>query len=740
MLTLTGPGGVGKTRLALRVADGLRGRFRDGVRFIELAELRDASLLAQTAAQKLGLQDQSSHPAIDTVIDHLQPRQMLLVLDNCEHLIEDCALFVDTLLRHCPQVRTLATSRQSLDVYGETTLLVPPLPVPDPEQTLSPEALTQYDSVQLFVERARAVLPEFDLRDQNCAALARLCHGLDGIPLAIELAAVWLRALSLCQIEERLSERYRLLTGGPRGAPTRQRTLRALVDWSYELCSEAEERTWNRASVFSGGFDLTAVEHVAGGDGVNPEEIPHVVRSLVDKSILIREEQDEFVRYRMLETMREYGQERLVAAGESAAVRRRHRDWYAGLVARYEAEGIGPDQEAWIRRLRHEHANLRVALDFCVTQPGEAIVALRMAVNIDELWSIRGINSEARHWLDQALAAAPEPTHERVSALCLNAWYALLQGDFDAVAPMLAEASELGKRLGGAGQAAFVTLVQGMVALFTGELEGAASLLGDALSGFRAAHSARGELFALNMFGLTLGLRGERERSVAHINECIAKASQRGETFWRSWALWALAFIEVDHDPDRAEAAGKEALGIANRMNSKNGAAFGIDTLAWVNERQGRHTRAATLFGAAAALWDEIGASPDSYLPMGKVRRQYITMTRTAIGDDRYETAFQNGYQLRGQQAVAYALENHAPVTAATRRPDGETPLTPRERQIAALVAEGLSNKAIAARLVIAPRTAEAHVEHILTKLGFTSRARVATWFAMQNSAPTAGE
>ncbi|MGA5265785.1 ATP-binding protein [Streptomyces lydicamycinicus] len=733
LVTLTGPGGVGKTRLALHVAAAKRRSFHDGAYFIELAELRDPALLTYAAAEKLGLHT-SARPVIDTIIEHLASREVLLVLDNCEHMIGDCALFVDALIRGCPKVRILATSRQSLGLNGETTLSVPPLPVPEPDRALSPDALAQYDSVRLFIDRAKAVLPQFDLRSQDSAVLARLCRDLDGIPLAIELAAVWLRALSLSQIAERLSERYRLLDRGSPAAPTRQRTLRALMDWSYNLCSVPEQQVWARASVFSGAFNLAAVEYVGSGDGVATEEVPHVIFSLVDKSILIREEDTSGVYYRMLETVREYGQECLVAAGEYDATRRRHRDWYADVVDRFEAEFIGPDQDAWIRRLHREHANLRVALDFCMGQPGEAVIALHMATMIDEYWSILGINTEARHWFNLALEASPEPTRQRSSALCLSAWYALLQGDTDAGMQQLAEAAELAERLGGVGSRAFVTLIQGMMALFTGELESAASLLGDALSGFRAKYP-RGELFALSQLGLALGLKGDRERGLAYLDECIATAAQVGEVYWRAWALWATAFVEVNHDLERAEAAGIAALEIHGRMGGRLGLAFSIDTLAWVQQRQGRHTQAATLFGAAAATWREIGGSPDYYLPMRTVHHRHASETRAALGADRYEAAFRCGYRLSQREAIDVALGSKAAKT--TPRPAEEkTPLTPREWQIAELVTEGLPNKDIAARLVISRRTAETHVDNILTKLEFTSRTQIAAWYTAQKYDP----
>ncbi|MGP3983588.1 ATP-binding protein [Streptomyces sp. KR80] len=736
LLTLTGPGGVGKTRLAIRIADTVRRAFHDGVRFIEFAELRDPALLAETAEENLGLR-QSPRPALDTVVDYLRPRELLLVLDNCEHLIEDCALFVAALIRSCPRLRILVTSRQSLGVYGETVLVVPPLPVPDPEQVLSPDALMQYDSVRMFVDRASAVLPKFDLHSQNCATLARLCHRLDGIPLAIELAAVWLRALSLDQIDQRLSRRYRLLTGGPRCAPSRQRTLRALIDWSHDLCSEPEQRFWSRLSVFSGSFDLAAVEHVGGDDEVVPEEISDVVRSLVDKSILLREEHDGNVRYRMLETMREYGQERLVASGEYTAVRRRHRDWCAAMVERFEVEWFGPDQEAWIGRLRREHSNLRVALDFCVTQPGEAVEGLRMATRLDDYWGIRGFHTEVRHWLAQMLMAAPEPTRERASALRMSGWFALLQGDIDAGVALLAEATGLAERLGDPAEIAYVTLIQGMATLFSGDTETAALLFDGALSLFQTVHDPRCETWAAFIFGLTLGLKGERERGLALLDACLDWTARRGEVFWRSYALWGVCHIEVLHGSlERAEETGKQALGINGRIGSKLGMAFVIDTLAWVAERQGDHTRAATLFGAAASVWHEIGASPDNYATFAAPHHEHIAHARAALGDDRYEAAFRRGRLLSGERATDYALGTSPPVRAKPREEGGETRLTKREEEIAGLVAEGMANKEIAARLVIAPRTAEAHVQHILAKLGFTSRAQVAAWVAARKSAP----
>ncbi|MEU8586061.1 LuxR C-terminal-related transcriptional regulator [Streptomyces sp. NPDC048664] len=729
IVTLTGPGGVGKTRLAAHVAAGVRRDFRDGVRFVELAELHDASLLTHTVAQQLGLHDQPSRTTIDVIIEHLGSRELLLTLDNCEHLVGDCAVFVDALVRACPRVRILATSRQSLGVYGETTLVVPPLPVPAPDDALSPDALTQHDAVRLFVDRAGAVLPGFELRGQNGPAVARLCRALDGIPLAIELAAVWLRALSLGQIEERLAERFSLLNVSPRSAPPRQRTLQALIDWSHDLCSPSERRLWARASVFSGSFDLAGIEYVGAFDGMSREEIPGLVLSLADKSILIRDEHDGHVRHRMLETVREYGLARLVAAEEDATARRRHHDWYARMVERFQADWMGPGQEDWILRLRREHANLREAFAFSLAQRDDGVAALRLADRLGTYLGVQGFNSVTRQWLDQALAASPGPSPERASALRRCGWVALLQGDLDGARERLDEAAELAGRLGLATESAYVTLVEGMRAASLDDMEQAAALTGEAMAGLRAGHDVSGVILATSVHGLILGHGGERERGLDLLQESLAVTARRGEAIWRSWALLALSFLEFDHDLAHAEAAVRESLNLRRRVSAKFLMAFAFEILAWTSVRQERHVRAATLFGAATAMWQAVGTSPDFFRLVGAAHQRHSATVRAALGDQRHDAAFRRGRALPEQAAIDYALDAASPADGQTRSSDEESPLTPRESEIAELVCEGLTNREIAARLVIAPRTAEGHVQRILAKLGFTSRAQVAAWY-----------
>ena len=406
LVTLTGHGGVGKTRLALRVASGMRRIFRDKAWCVSLEELRDGTLIAEAAIEQLSLGGPSSGTDVDAVVEHLKHREMLLVVDNCEHVIEDAALFVDSVLRWCPGVRVLATSRQSLGVAGEATVVVPPLQVPDLDDPPPPESYEQFSSVRLFLDRARATVPDFEVTEEDGAVLMRLCARLDGNPLAIELAAVRLRSLSLHQLEERLVERYQLLSEGRRGAPTRQQSLRALIDWSYELCSEQDRVAWARVSVFAGSFGLAAAEHVAS-DGLSRVDVLGAMHSLVDQSVLVREQEGDEVRFRLLHALRDYGQERLDAAGERQRVLGRHRDWYAEVAERFAAEWLGPDQVSWVRELRLDLDNVRLALDTAAHREETAPQALRLAARLTPFWGIRGLNGEARHWLETALAHVP---------------------------------------------------------------------------------------------------------------------------------------------------------------------------------------------------------------------------------------------------------------------------------------------------------------------------------------------
>lgn len=730
VVTLTGPGGVGKTRLALRVASGMRRSFRDKAWCVGLEELRDGSLLPEAVIEQLNLGGPAGGSDVDTVVEHLKHREMLLVLDNCEHVIEDAALFADAVIRWCPGVRVLATSRQSLGVAGEATLVVPPLQVPDPADPPPPESHEQFSSVRLFLDRARATVPDFEVGEDG-AVLMRLCAELDGNPLAIELAAVRLRSLSLHQLEERLVERYQLLSEGRRGAPERQQSLRALIDWSWELCSEQDRTAWARVSVFAGSFGLAAAEHVAS-DGLSPVNVLGAMHSLVDQSILTREEEAGEVRFRLPRTLRDYGAEHLDEA-EWNRVLRRHQEWYAQLAERFAADWLGSDQVAWVRELRLDLDNLRLALDTAVHHPETAPAALRTASWLAPFWGIRGLNGEARHWLTSALAQVPADSPERAAGLRANAWFALMQGDTAAADPLLDEAAALAERYSDEEEQALIVQMRGMATFFRGDMPEALELLGDALDRFRALEgTAYGELFGLFGLGLAKGLSGDHEGGLVLLRECIELTTARGELFWRSYALWATAYIEVLRGISaRAETAAKEALRFQRRLDNRLAGAFAIDILAWIAHRLGRNERAARLFGAAAAVWDAVRSAPSFYSNFQAQHAEHERGVREALGERTFVDAFERGYRMAPGAAIDYALElkRSERAAAAPEQPE-PTALTRREREIAELVAQGRTNKEIAESLVIAQRTVEGHVQHILTKLDFSSRAQIAGWLA----------
>ncbi|GAA2786893.1 ATP-binding protein [Saccharopolyspora taberi] len=722
VVTLTGTGGVGKTRLARHITTDLARGFRDGAAFVELAELRNPELLSTMVADKLGLHDQSDRPPIDAIVDHLRDSQFLLVLDNCEHLTAACASFVETLVASCPQLTVLTTSRQSLEMPGEHLLPVPPLSVPGEAEPASPAELDRYEAVRLFVDRATAVRPWFTVTEDNYRDVARLCTELEGLPLALELAAVRLRSLSVRQIADRLTHRLALLTRGNRFAPSRQQTLRALIDWSYELCSPAEKLVWARASVFSGGFDLEAAEHVCSGPGAEQGAIADIVHGLMSKSLLVAENHGDVMRYRMLETLREYGRDRLGA--DRTRVARLHRDWYAGLTARFGAEWIGPDQVAWTRRVTEDHANIRVALDFCAAEPGEAVVGLRMANQLDVYWTVRGFLAEARIWLDKMLGRAPRNTPEWVFAHRLLSWCALLQGYIEPGTAALEGVREVAELIGDEVSGAYVDVGWGLANLFTEREPLARDQFAAALEVFRRHGVQHGEGYAGFLHGLATAVSGDFETGRDLIRDHVTAGAAIGENFWRSWGLWALGMAELFlGDADAAEEAELAAFRLQQELGNRVAEAFTVHIIGGIAVRKGQFPRSATLFGIAARQWRALGANPWNFGMFTKRIVEYGAISYQELGEQGYKRHYDRGGAMSRDEAVRYVLGESAEPVAARKNP-----LTRRENEVAGLVAAGLTNREIAARLYIAQRTAETHVDRILTKLDFNTRAQIATW------------
>ncbi|MFE3261767.1 protein kinase [Nocardia sp. NPDC059091] len=731
LVTLTGIGGVGKTRLALRAATTARREFADGIWLVELADISDPSLLVGVIAAALGLRDDPARPLPQVVVDFLSARKSLLVLDNCEQLVSTVAESVETWLQACPHLRILTTSREPLDIAGESVLRVPPLTVPNPNQETPLRGLPRYDAVTLFTDRATAVVPSFELTDDNKDTVARICARLDGLPLAIELAAARMRTMSPEQILQRLDDRYALLTRGSRTAHTRQQTLQWSIDWSYQLCTPAEQRLWARLSVFTGGFELDAAEQICGTD-LAPHSPLDVLSALVDKSILIRDESHHVVRFRMLETVQDFGRQKLRESGEDQLVRRQHRDWYQLLALDAEAEWVSDRQPYWFARLERELPNLRDALEHCLAENSEeaAEAGLRTAAALYVFWIFPGQYGEARRWINRVLNhPARQSIPNRVKALYAGCCLAAMQGDLPAAAIQVEQGRVLAEQDPTPMTQALIAHAAGAVALYRGELARATSSLERAVEVL--SPNPRGYLYlaALTLLGWAHELAGDPQRAIEYHRQVLSITQTCGELLFQSTALWGIGVAAWQQgERSRATELLANALRVNRRMRSPVVAAASLESLAWTACAGGDAERAAVLMGAAYELDRSAGIISSIVPTMRQHHDECVRLMRSALGARGFESAFQHGQALGMDAAVAYALGEQPTDTKLTSGPFAE--LTKRERQVADLIAEGLTNKQIAAKLVISQRTAQGHVEHILTKLGFTSRAQIAAWIA----------
>jgi non-specific serine/threonine protein kinase len=728
MVTLTGAAGVGKSRLALHVAGAVRRAFPDGVWLVELAELGDASLVESAVAAAVELPNTSGRAPGAVLAAHLRDKRLLLLLDNCEHLLETCGRLVTSLLPRAPGLRVLATSREALRIAGEHVWHVPSLSVPSVAQaSVEGGSARQYEALALFEQRASAVVPDFALGRDNDVAVARLCQRLDGLPLAIELAAAGLRALSVEQILARFEERFELLPAH-RAALPRHQTLRAAVEWSFDLCSELEQILWARLSVFAGAFDLEAAESVGAGDGLAAEDVFEGVAGLLDKSILTREEGGARAQYRMLNTIRHFGREQPARRGEESVLLRRHRDYYLRLAEHAEAEWFGPRQSEWLDRFHVDHADVWAALDFSLTEPGEIRSALRMTGALWWYWIGRAIR-DGRQWLGRALALDTEPSHERAKALWVDGWIAVAHGDTSHAVPMLNESIALAPLLG-AGPHPFDRNLAGMAKPDQALLPDAVPLLEQAVVDYRAT-GVINPVATLTLCNLptVANLIGDPYRAAELCEEWSAICEAHGESWARSWVLWVLAVARWRQgDVPQASKHAKESLRLKRILDDQLGLPSCIGLLAGFALADGDTTRAAFMFGSSEKMWEPIGVPIFGWGTFRDWSEQGRARAREALGQQAFEAACERGRCLTAEEAVAYALGEEAEAPP-TPEPGPSLPqLTRREREVAELVAQGESNKAIAANLMVSQRTAESHIEHILSKLGFTSRTQIAAW------------
>jgi predicted ATPase/DNA-binding NarL/FixJ family response regulator len=726
LVTLVGTGGVGKTRLALSVAAEVRRAFSDGVWFVDLSAVQDEALVASTVAGALHLQSRSRQWAPSALARQLADRSVLVLLDNCEQLRHACAVLVDTLLRECPALRVLATSRQALDIAGEHLITVRPLAAPTADNPPPAAVLPQYDAVVLFTERAQAVAPDFRLDADNSAAVAALCARLDGIPLALELAAARLRVLSPQQLLDRVDEHSRLLRSDSAVAPPRHRSLHSLIDWSYGLCLPEEQALWSRLTVFPGSFDVEAAEQVCGGEDLPREQVFDLLSGLVEKSVLLTMPTAERMRYRMPETIRAFGHGQLAAAGEERELRRRHRDYFATIYLPNEA-WFGPRQRELMKGMVLERDNYRAALSFCLSERDEPKVAAQLVGAITAETMVLGFLSEGRYWMQRVLAVVDEHTPELARLEWLDGWHALNQGDVEGGTARLLASRELADELGDHADWAKATAFLGVAALMRGDVDTGVARFQEALARVDP-EDPQGFVLVTTGLGFASFLGGDVERATDLIEDAIAESVRHGESWHRAEALADLSIVTWHRgDTRRATELSLEALRIERSFENAVGTANALEVLAWIAATDRQHPRASRLLGAAEALWHAMDASLFPYL------RDYHAECERAIrrvmGDRAFETSHRAGLDSPLAENVAFALGEGDPAAGADPGMV-ETGLTRRERQIAELVANGLSNREIAAALVISKRTAEGHVEHILAKLGFSSRAQVAAWVA----------
>ncbi len=736
LVTLTGIGGAGKTRVARQLACELAADVT--VWFVELADVLDPELLGHAVAQRVGLQPTSDTPESMQVAAYVGDRSAVLVLDNCEHLAAACADLVEELLAACPGLMVLATSRQALGLAEEHVHPVPPLRVPDAEEPAALDGaeawrrIADVEAVRLFVQRASAVMPDFALTPRNAEAVGRLCAALEGVPLAIELAAARIRVLTPQAMLDRLTDRYGLLSRGFRGAPLRQQSLAASVGWSYDLCTEQERLLWARLSVFTGGFGLEAAETVCSGAGIEPGDVLDLLASLLDRSLLTRDPDEVDVHYRMLETIRQYGADRLELAGETEQWQVRHRAWFLGLAERCGEAWHGPDQVAWVRRMQRNHPNLRAAFEAASALPEEAPRVLGACVALETYWVATRLLSEARRWTRRSLEHRTGTDDQRAVGLALAAYLASVQMDLDEAALLLEEEARLAAASGDLAVRGYDHLAHAMQTLFAGDVTGAIPRCLQAVELFAQAGRPRPEGTARATLGVMYFYAGELDRCRDFLQELLGWLPE-GELYFAGFAYWILASAALmGGDTPRALTMVREGARVNAALSNQLGLAWTFETAAAVAGAEGSAEHSATLLGAAQSIWRRVGESSLSAPYISAQRELGEQIARGTLPDRGFEAAYRRGLALSQDEAVAFALGEGRP------RPVSDSPLTAREEQVAGLLGEGASNQEIADRLVISVRTAQGHVENILRKLGFSSRAQVAAWVVRREGVPPA--
>jgi predicted ATPase/DNA-binding CsgD family transcriptional regulator len=791
LITVVGPGGVGKSRLCLHIASAAlsAGRFADGVVLVELSGVTDPALLASKVAAGLGLPTLDAALQWAAVLEHVRDRRMLLILDTCEHLVDACAAFAEAVLRAAPEVTVLATSRQPFDAPGEHAFPVPPLPI-------------EGDAVELFAQRAASAAPGFAVTAANRADVIRLCRRLNGIPLAIELAAVRLRALPLVELANLLDSGFSVLTVTRRGGVARHQTLRTAIEWSHALCTPAEQALWRRLSVFAGSFDLAAAEEVCADPELPAGEVVHALIGLVDKSVVMRDgdvavggglDGDGWPggasgganRYRLLDTLREFGGERLAEAGEQARFLDRLTDRCLAMATDFDERFLADDQAGRFQRLRAEQLNIATALAHSLDDQGDdggPVAADQverwrrgcwLAVRLHAYWRIAGLLGEGRHWLDKALRVFPGWSAERAWALAARGRLATFQGDPDNAIADISESIRLAGELGDDRAAARGYLYLNLALTFAGQYEQALAAGQLATERLAACDHRLGLAYLQPQLAELHQLAGDVDAALACCQRgraMLADFGRVGEERWTAGLLSMISGFALFQRPggdDDCAAAIRLALSAMRDFGDQAGIAYCLEVLGWLAARGAQSERAAVLLGAADSVWRRTSSRMSNVAVMERRHQHAARQAREALGGLHYENAHDRGGAVDLATVIAWAVDEGGAMPAPGRvvaprdgaevgaiagvgaagnpaaRADGGdggepgeaasvTTLTKREREIALLVASGLSNRDIATRLFISKRTVDAHVEHIFAKLEISSRVKLTMWLQSQ--------
>jgi predicted ATPase/class 3 adenylate cyclase/DNA-binding CsgD family transcriptional regulator len=739
LLTLTGPGGVGKTRLGLQLAEDLRGSFAGGVGNVSLASLSDPSLVAPTIARALGVREAPDRPLNAMLKSFLADREVLLLLDNFE-TVAGAAPLVAELLSGCARLKIMVTSRVVLHLYGEHVLAVPPLSLPN-GQTAPDSAsgrLADSEAVQLFVERARAARVDFRTDDDALAAIAELCRRLDGLPLAIELAAASVRLLTPRAMLARFHGALALPSSRARDVPSRHRTLRAAIDWSVSLLDDAERVLFRRLAQFVGGATYEAAEAVCLAENDLGLDLEEGLLSLFEKSMIwIEQPTGSEPRFRMLETLREYGLELLAASGETDATRRRHAEYFAGLTVQAERGLRGPEQAAWLRRLDRDLDNLLAVLAWAA-ETGETDLGLRTTGAVWRFWAIHGYFQESRGCLEELLGRQPNDGLVRIQALNAAGYLAFLQGDYDIARARHDEALDLARAAGT--ERGIVTSLSGLALLarVRRDYARASALSREVLATEPADTGNPWFTLAINTLGRVAYYEGRLTDARRQHEDALARYRQIGDGWEIAHTLSNLADVaQAEGKHAEARTRLEEAIAFYRDLGDRQGVVHCIEGLAALASTLSEPARAVGLVAAVTAIREALGGpgSPSRRTQL----RQILDAAHALLGDAAYDAAWEYGRSLSVEQAIGYALDAPrperqpqpvAPPSQPAPAPVDAGPLTRREREVAVLIARGLTNRRIADELVLSERTVDAHVSNILRKLDMMHRAQIAAWVA----------